>query len=165
VPNRPAALTRPTPRRIILFSSSPLESEAVIEVQTFFLAVEVRRRGPGDFTATTPCVNHFSPPGGEFPLEVRLPYLMLVRRASGTADNAIALKFNLIDEDGRNAGKPSNVRVTGKFARGEKTLLLAGHVVFSFPAPGDYRLDITADHEESATLYSYDIEIGAGHTT
>src|SRR5579885_3255671 len=124
--------------------------------------MEIQRRGPGDFTATTPCVNHFSPPDGAFPLEVRLPYLMLVRRASQTADDRIALKFNLIDQDGRTAGKPANVRVTGRFARGDKTLLLEGHVLFSFPAPGEYRLDITADHEESASLYSYDIEIGAG---
>jgi hypothetical protein len=124
--------------------------------------MEISRRGPGDFVATTPCVNHFSPPDGEFPLEVRLPYLMLVRRASMSADDRIALKFNLIDEDGRNAGKPSNFRVAGKFANGDRTLLLAGQILFSFPSPGDYRLDITADDEESASLYSYDIEIGTG---
>jgi hypothetical protein len=157
-----AALTHPTAPRIILFSTSPPEPEAAIEVQTFFLAMEIQRRGPGDFVAVTPCVNHFSPPDGEFPLEVRLPYLMLVRRASGMGEDSIRLKFNLIDEDGRSAGKPSNVQATGRFASGEKTLLLAGHIVFSFPGPGDYRLDITADHEESATLYSYDIEIGPG---
>ncbi len=124
--------------------------------------MEIQRRGPGDFVAVTPCVNHFSPPDGEFPLAVRLPYLMLVRRASRTGEDSIRLEFNLIDEDGRNAGKPSNVQATGRFSPGEKTLLLAGHVVFSFPAPGDYRLDITADREESATLYSYDIEVGPG---
>jgi hypothetical protein len=138
--------------------------EAVIEIQTFFLAMEVQRRGPGDFVATMPCVNHFSPPDGAFPLEVRLPYLMLVRRATGRTDDRIALKFNLIDPDGRNVGKPSNVRVTGKFPHSQKTFLLAGHVVFSFPGPGDYRLDITADQDQAASLYSYDIEIGTGPT-
>jgi hypothetical protein len=124
--------------------------------------MEIGRRGPGDFVATTPCVNHFSPPDGAFPLDVRLPYLMLVRRASGAVDDRIALKFNLIDEDGRNAGQPSNVRATGRFASGDRTLLLAGQILFSFPGPGDYRLDITADEEGSASLCSYDIEIGTG---
>jgi hypothetical protein len=126
--------------------------------------VEIQRRGPGDFVAVTPCVNHFFPPDGDFPLEVRLPYLMLVRRASGTTEEPIRLKFNLIDEDGRSAGKPANVQATGRFPPGAKALLLAGHIVFSFPAPGVYRLDITADHEASPTLYAYacDIEIGPG---
>ncbi len=123
--------------------------------------MEIQRRGPGDFVAVTPCVNHFSPPDGDFPLEVRLPYLMLVRRASGTAGEPIRLKFNLIDADGKSAGQPANVQATGRFAPGERTLLLAGHVVFSFPAPGDYRLDVTAD-AEAPSLYSYDIEIGPG---
>jgi hypothetical protein len=87
---------------------------------------------------------------------------MLVRRASATVDDQVRLKFNLIDEDGRGAGQPSNVQATGRFPPGERTLLLAGHIVFSFPGPGDYRLDVTADYEDSPTLYSYDVEIGPG---
>jgi hypothetical protein len=124
--------------------------------------MEIQRRGTGDFVAVTPCVNRISPSDASFPLKVRLPYLMLVRRASGTGDDHIHLKFNLIDEDGRNTGKPANVQATGRFSRSEKTLLLAGHIAFSFPAPGDYRLDITAGHETSPTLYAYDIEVGSG---
>jgi hypothetical protein len=87
---------------------------------------------------------------------------MLVRRASPTADDRITLRFNLIDEDGRSAGEPSAVRATGRFPPGDRTLLLAGQIRFSFPAPGDYRLDVTADEETSATLFAYDIEVGPG---
>jgi hypothetical protein len=87
---------------------------------------------------------------------------MLLRRASGADDDRITLRFNLIDEDGRSAGKPANVRATGRFAAGARTLLLAGRIRFLFPGPGDYRLDITADEGGSGSLYAYDIEIGAG---
>jgi hypothetical protein len=87
---------------------------------------------------------------------------MLVRRASETTDDRIALRFNLIDEDGRAAGQPADAHAAGKFAAGERTLLLAGRILFQFPAPGDYRLDITADQDGSATLFTYDIEIATG---
>jgi hypothetical protein len=133
-----------------------------VEIQTFLLALEVRQHGPGDYTAVTACVSRFAPPDGEFPLRVRLPYLMLLRRSSGAAEETITLRFNLIDEDGRPAGAPADVRAAGSFPAGHKTLLLAGHILFEFPAAGCYRLDVTADEEVSAQLYSYDLEIGAG---
>jgi hypothetical protein len=123
--------------------------------------MEIQRHGPGSFTAVTPCVSQFAPAGG-FPLEVRLPYLLLVRRSSSTGDDEVRLRFNLIDEDGRDAGQPSQVRVAGTFPPGQRVLLLAGQILFSFPRPGDYRLDITAGEETSASLFAYDIEIGAG---
>ncbi|HWG42960.1 MAG TPA: hypothetical protein VN688_09255 [Gemmataceae bacterium] len=133
-----------------------------MEIQTFFLALEVRQRGPGDYTAVTACISQFSPPDGEFPLQVRLPYLMLLRRSSQEQTETFTLRFDLIDEDGRLIGAPSNVQASGSFPADHKSLLLSGHIFFVFPLPGCYRLDITADEEVSAHLYSYDLEIGAG---
>jgi len=137
-------------------------TEAAVEIQTFFLAMEVQQHAPGNYTAVTSCVNQFSPPDGRFPLNTRLPYLMLLRRSSKATEETLSLKFNLIDPDGQGAGSPSNTRATIQFPEGHKFLLLAGQILFSFPAPGDYRLDITADEETSAHLFSYDIEIGPG---
>jgi len=133
-----------------------------VEIQTFILAMEITQRGPGNYTAVTAGVSHFSPPDGSFPLQVRLPYLMLLRRARKAAEETISLKFNLIDEDGQDVGSPSNAQATGQFPAGHKFLALAGQILFEFPAPGDYRLDITADEDISANLYSYDLEIGPG---
>jgi hypothetical protein len=133
-----------------------------VEIQTFLLAMEVRQRGPGDYTAVTACVSQFAPRDGGFPFRVRLPYLMLLRRPSTEAGEAITLRFDLIDEDGRRRGSPSGVRAAGAFPAGHKCLLLAGHIAFVFPAPGCYRLDITADEDVSSRLYSYDLEIGTG---
>lgn len=133
-----------------------------MEIQTFFLAMEVQQHAPGNYTAVTSCVNQFSPPDGKFPLQTRLPYLMLLRRASMEFEESLSLKFNLIDPDGQGTGSPSNTRATVRFPAGHKFLLLAGQILFSFPEPGEYRLDITADEETSGHLYSYDIEIGPG---
>jgi hypothetical protein len=139
----------------------PGPTEDAVEVQTFFLALEVQRRGRGDYTAITPCVSQFAPPDGRFPFDARLPYLLLLRRASRGAEQPVALRFNLIDEDGRPAGKPADFRATGHFPAGHGWLLLSGHILFSFPEPGEYRLDITAD-DLAGDLYSYEIEIGTG---
>jgi hypothetical protein len=133
-----------------------------VEIQSFFLAMEVQQHGPGNYSAITACVNQFSPPDGQFPLQTRLPYLMLLRRSNHAADETLSLKFNLIDPDGRDVGSPSNSRASVEFPAGHKFLLLAGQILFAFPAPGEYRLDITADEETSASLYSYDLEIGPG---
>jgi hypothetical protein len=133
-----------------------------VEIQTFFLAMEVQQHGPGNYTTVTSCVNQFSPSDGKFPFQMRLPYLMLLRRGSKGPGETIRLKFNLIDPDGQGAGAPSNLKATGHFPAGHKFLALAGQVLFAFPTPGDYRLDITTDAEMSANLYSYDLEIGPG---
>jgi hypothetical protein len=140
----------------------PDGKEAGVEIQTFFLAMEIQQKGPGNYTAITACVNQFAPPDGRFPLQMRLPYLMLLRRASKGAGETIDLKFNLIDADGHSVGAPSNAKATGRFPAGHKYLALAGHILFAFPEPGSYRLDITADEDVSASLYSYDLEIGPG---
>jgi hypothetical protein len=136
--------------------------EAVLEIQSFFLALEVQNHGPGSYTAVTACVSQFSPPDGVFPLSVRLPYLMLLHRPSADAGETFTLRFNLIDEDGRPVGSPANVQARGTFPAGSKCLLLAGQILFTFPAPGEYRLDITADEEGAGHLYSYNLEIGPG---
>lgn len=129
-----------------------------MEIQTFFLAMQLQKQGPGDFTAVTPCVSSFTPPDGVFPFNVRLPYLLLLRRPSVEAGDEITLRFNLIDEDGRQVGSPSNVEAAGRFPGGHRNLLLAGQIAFTFPAAGDYRLDITADGDQ---LHGYNLEIGA----
>jgi hypothetical protein len=133
-----------------------------MEIQSFFLAMEIQQRSPGNYTAVTPCVTSFAPPDGAFPFQARLPYLLLLRRARKTTDDTVDLKFNLIDPDGQSTGQPANARATGTFPAGHKSLILAGHILFSFPAPGDYRLDITVNEDVSANLYSYDLEIGPG---
>lgn len=133
-----------------------------MEIQTFYLAMEIQEKAPGNYTTMTSCISQFSPSNGQFPFQMRLPYLMLLRRASKGPQETITLKFNLINQDGQSVGKPTNAKATGNFPRGHKFLALSGHIFFSFPDPGDYRLDITADEETSANLYSYDIEIGPG---
>ncbi len=133
-----------------------------MEIQTFLLAMEIHEEGPGNYTTVTSCISHFSPADGRFPCQVRFPYLMLLRRASNGSDETVTLKFNLINQDGQSVGKPCNARASGRFPAGHKFLALSGHILFLFPGPGDYRLDITADEETSAHLFSYDIEIGPG---
>jgi hypothetical protein len=136
--------------------------EAVMEIQSFFLALEVQNHGPGNYTAVTACVSQFAPPDGVFPLEARLPYLLLLHRPSADVGETFTLRFNLIDEDGRQVGSPADAQARGAFPAGRKCLLLAGHILFAFPAPGEYRLDITADEEGAGHLYSYNLEIGPG---
>jgi hypothetical protein len=133
-----------------------------MEIQTFLLAMEVQQHGPGNFTTVTSCVNQFSPSDGRFPFQMRLPYLMLLRRGSKGLGETIRLKFNLINPDGQGVGAPVNVMATGHFPAGHKFLALAGQILFAFPAPGDYRLDITTADQMSDQLYSYDLEIGPG---
>jgi hypothetical protein len=133
-----------------------------MEIQTFYLAMEIQEQGAGNYTTITSCVSHFTPADGKFPCQVRFPYLMLLRRASKGPQQPVTLKFNLINQDGQSVGKPSQVKATGLFPAGKKFLALSGHILFLFPAPGDYRLDITADEETSGHLYCYDIEIGPG---
>lgn len=133
-----------------------------MEIQTFYLAMEIQENAPGNYTTMTSCVSHFSPGDGRFPCQVRLPYLMLLRRARKDLAETVTLRFNLINQDGRSVGKPSNAQASGRFPAGHKFLALSGHILFAFPAPGDYRLDITANEETSSHLYSYDLEIGPG---
>jgi len=139
--------------------------ETAVEIQTFYLAMEIQQQAPGNYTTITSCVSQFSPGDGRFPFQMRLPYLLLLRRASKANAETITLKFNLINQDGQSVGKPNNAKAAGQFPAGHKFLALSGHILFSFPGPGDYRLDITADEETLSNLYSYDLEIGPGPPT
>lgn len=88
-----------------------------------------------------------------------MPYFMLLRRANRDGEEKFMLRFNLVDLDGRSCGSPQNISASGAFPSGFKFMTLVGRIQFSFPAMGDYRLDITADEHELPSTYHYDIEI------
>jgi hypothetical protein len=84
---------------------------------------------------------------------------MLLRRYSRIGNEPISLRFNLVNENGINCGKPNNIFVTGEFPDGSMYWTITGNIFFSFPNKGDYRLDIISDEEKLPFIYNYNIEI------
>jgi len=88
----------------------------------------------------------------------KLPYFMLLRRDHRAYDEKFSLRFDLVDEDGLPAGEPAGFKHTAVFPTGARFFWFYGEIKFVFPAPGDYRLDITADEEGNPFVYAYNIE-------
>ena len=63
-----------------------------------------------------------------------------------------------VDLDGRPVGAPKGEKFKTVFPAGERFLQFTGTVPLELPAPGDYRLDITADEEGRPFVYAYNIE-------
>jgi hypothetical protein len=88
-----------------------------------------------------------------------LPALLLLRRESSIGDTPFRLRFNLVDEDGHSAGLPHNWLTEGVFPEGKWIYRLLANITFEFPAPGNYRLDITPDEGLAGEVYHYNITI------
>jgi hypothetical protein len=55
-----------------------------------------------------------------------------------------------VDEDGRPAGLPRCGLSEAVFADRNRFLYVVGDILFEFPGPGRYRLDITSDQQVSS---------------
>ena len=132
-----------------------------MEIQTFFLAKSISKAGSAnEYDSSTVGLHHFYPTNNQYPLGCKLPFYMLVRRELSDKDDSITLKFNLIDADGKNTGKPQNLKVAGKFPSGHKFMTVVGTVDFQFDDGGEYRLDITADEEKLPSIFHYNLFVG-----
>lgn len=128
-----------------------------LEIQTFLLAGSIQRDGEADgFNGRNIVMTTCYPADGIFPYREQLPCLMLLRRAVRGEEERFTLRMNVIDDEGESAGQATLEDV---FPAGEKFLTLFGPIECEFPAPGDYRIDIMADEDKSATVYSYDLEV------
>jgi hypothetical protein len=131
-----------------------------MEIQTFFLAERITRVGRNrhdvqhaaislmECTAETP-----------FPCQFTLPALMVLRRESRTGNTPFTLRLDLVDEDGKLAGKPRRMLVKGAFPDGYWFFTLMAKIELEFPRPGTYRLDITPDEGLAGSIYHYAIDI------
>ena len=136
------------------------ESEVIMEIQTFLLCKEIQKTGTsGVYNANHLAIHNFYPTDGVFPLQFSAPFYMLLRRQQKDGDEQITLRFDLVDQDGRNIGQPENFKAAGIFPSGHGFLTLTGHIGMMFPKAGEYRLDITADEDKLATVYAYNIEV------
>ena len=131
-----------------------------MEVQSFILCKQISQSGTGDMlNGQWIGLRTFFPEKGHlYPLQFTMPYYMLVRRQRTNTAEQFSLRVDLVDNDGKSAGRPQNFKAAGTFPQGEMFLHFYGSVEFEIPAPGDYRLDITADEEGRPFLYSYNIE-------
>lgn len=100
----------------------------------------------------------FPLPGNRYPLKFPMPFFILLRREHRDYDEQCSLRFDLVDADGRAIGKPVGDKASLVFQKREKFMHFSWTVTFEIPAPGDYRLDITADEEGRPFVYSYNIE-------
>lgn len=131
-----------------------------MEVQSLVLCKELQKVGGGnEYNGELICVHSFYSIDGQFPLEFRIPYYMLLRRDSRGDGEEVSLGFNLIDFDGKKIGTPNDFKAVGQFPAGHMFMSLSGTIAFSFPEIGDYILSIIADDGMMPTEYQYHIEI------
>jgi hypothetical protein len=131
-----------------------------MEIQTFFLATKVIRRGPHRFDVEQAGLHTLEfPPESSFPLHIVFPALMVLRREIASTEAPFSLLFDLVDEDGRSVGQPHRLRVGGVFPAGPRYFHFPTQIAFLFPGPNSYRLDITADEGLTGSVYCYGIEI------
>jgi hypothetical protein len=103
-------------------------------------------------------LHSFFPTGSGYPLEFTMPYFMLLRRDHRAYDEQFSLRFDLVNEDGLPVGEPRGFKHQAEFPTGKRFFQYSGSIKFIIPAPGDYRLDITADEEGNPFVYAYNIE-------
>ena len=131
-----------------------------MEIQSFFLCKTITQVSKAsEYDGHLIGLNSFYSLDGKFPLEFDFPYFMLLRRETRGPEQTISLRFNLINGDGLTVGEPRNIKADGIFPAGFMFMNLLGRIHFSFPGPGDYRLDITADEELNPFTFQYNIEI------
>jgi hypothetical protein len=131
-----------------------------MEIQSFILCKEVTSAGVGTmFDGHLLGITSLFPTGATgYPLHGNLHFFMLLRRDHRGYDENFSLRFDLVDADGRPAGQPAGFKHTAVFPAGARFFHYYGDVSFDIPAPGDYRLDITADEEGTPFVYAYNIE-------
>ena len=134
-----------------------------MEIQTFFLAEEITRLSAGrhDVRLAVASVMSYTPET-RFPVCFTLPALIVLRRENICGPTAVHLRFDLVDEDGRSAGRPRRWPVQSAFADGNRFLYIMAKIAFDFPKPGRYRLDITSQDELDGPLYHYAIDLVPG---
>jgi hypothetical protein len=130
-----------------------------MQVQIFLLARKVTMSGHNfdilgtgvsSFDATSECV---------FPTRFTFPAFIMLSRESEVGDAPFTLRLNLVDEDGRSAGKPQQMLVKGMFPNGVWQAKLMAKIDFEFPKIGNYRLDLTADEGLTGDVYHSDMRI------
>jgi hypothetical protein len=131
-----------------------------MEIQTFFLCKNITQlSAAGEYDAHLVGLHNFYSLDGKFPIEFDISFFMSIRRETRGPEQTISLRFNLINSDGFTIGEPRNIKVGSTFPAGFMFKNFHGTIHFSFPAPGDYRLDITADEEINPFTFQYNIEI------
>ena len=86
-------------------------------------------------------------------------FFAMLRRSNIEKDDKVSLVFNLVDLDGRPAGKPRNWVIEGLIPSRFRFGTLFGRVPLQFPKAGHYRLDISTSGSDPALLYSYDVDL------
>jgi hypothetical protein len=134
--------------------------DAVMEIQTFFLAERILP-GLNRIDVQTVCMALVdSPPDATFPLRRRIPALVHLRRDSTSGEAPFSLRFDLVDEDGRAIGSPRHLLMQGVLpAEAGRFTSVHLELDFEFPAPGRYRLDVTLEEEFSGNVVSYNLDV------
>lgn len=131
-----------------------------MEIQTFLLAEQITRHADNRHDVQRAAVAFFEcTPQTPFPVRFTLPGLILLRREGTGDETPFTLRVDLVDEDGKPAGKPRRGLITGVFPAGPRFCALMGQIDFEFPRPGNYRLDITVDEELAGNVFSYNIDL------
>jgi hypothetical protein len=134
-----------------------------MEIQSFVLCRGIDSSGPdGPVNGRWLGLHSFLPTGSGYPLVFTMPYFMLLRREHRAYDEGFSLRFDLVNEDGLPAGEPHGFRHQAVFPTGSRFYQFHGNINIVIPAPGDYRLDITADEEGIPFVYAYNIEATEG---
>lgn len=130
-----------------------------MEVQTFLLAgtVQYSKRQRG-FNITQAPAHSFAPEDAQFPFRCEVMWLLVLRRSSRSGVQPFTFRIQLVDDSG-NPLEGNSALAVGNFDVGQKFMIRNGNAIFTFPSPGDYRIDLFADETSNASVYSYDIEI------
>jgi hypothetical protein len=93
-----------------------------MEIQTFFLAEQITRHPDNRHDVLRAAIAYFEcTPQTPFPVRFTLPGLILLRREATAGAAPFVLRLDLVDEDGRPAGKPRRGRIEGVFPAGPAT--------------------------------------------
>ena len=131
-----------------------------MEIQTFILAKQIKKAGPGQYHGANITSTSFWPPDGQFPYILNRNYCAILRRAILLEKPAkLTYQVHLVDLDGRPLGKQGE-EGDGMFPAGTRFHRVAGSMSLTLPQPGDYRLEFRVSEQGGdSSLFLYDVEI------
>jgi len=129
-----------------------------MEIQTFILAGTIRYcERHRNYTATQLSACSFAPEDAKFPFCLTVNWLLVLAQTNRYASEPVTLRFHTVDSNNNKIAGPAG-ELIGSFAYGQKFQTKQGEADFTFPSPGDYRIDFFTG-DSIAPVYAYHIEV------
>jgi len=129
-----------------------------VEVQTIVLSQAIENVTGGIADLKRASIYQVFPTGGEWPLDARTGFYVLLRKDVKGLAVPFELKIRMMDEDGQTTPKPGIVTVSGTFPAGHRFWGVTGTIQLSMMKKGNYCLLFETHSQGTTSQFRYDLE-------